>query len=326
VAEEARRRFQAEGAHFLNAQEMDKLAAALVSPQRLPNPALVGKTAVEIAQTIGITVPAGTRALIASLEGVGREHPLSIEKLCPVLSYYVVDDWKAGCERCKEILRYGGMGHTMSVHATDEQVVLEFGLHKPAFRIVVNTPTTHGSVGLTTGLDPAMTLGCGGHGGNITSDNISPMHLLNIKRVAYELRPAASTAARPQQQASMSQAGSSLRPSVPEPVRTLDAATLSSRIDGFLASRGITRDTAVVVSAAPGAPATPAAQAVPPAPPAPPPPTVEVENAGPAVDFVCEDDVRQALRAGTRIRLAAKAIVTPAARELGDAHDVFVDA
>lgn len=316
----------ANGGHFLSPAEAQTLASVLVTPQRLPNPALVGKTAVEIAQTIGITVPAGTRALIASLEGVGREHPLSIEKLCPVLSYYVVDDWKAGCERCKEILRYGGMGHTMSVHATDEQVVLEFGLHKPAFRIVVNTPTTHGSVGLTTGLDPAMTLGCGGHGGNITSDNISPMHLLNIKRVAYELRPAASTAARPQQQASMSQAGSSLRPSVPEPVRTLDAATLSSRIDGFLASRGITRDTAVVVSAAPGAPATPAAQAVPPAPPAPPPPTVEVENAGPAVDFVCEDDVRQALRAGTRIRLAAKAIVTPAARELGDAHDVFVDA
>ena len=124
------------------------------------------------------------------MKGVGRDYPLSIEKLCPVLSYYVVADWREGCERCIQILRYGGMGHTMSIHSRNEPVILEFGLKKPAFRIVVNTPTTHGSIGLTTGLDPAMTLGCGGVGGNITSDNISPRHLLNIKRLAYELRPA----------------------------------------------------------------------------------------------------------------------------------------
>ena len=162
----------------------------LVSPQRLTQPALVGKPATLIAEKAGITVPHGTRALIAPLAGVGRDFPLSIEKLCPVLSYYVVRDWREGCERCKEILRYGGMGHTMSIHSRNEQVILEFGLHKPAYRICVNTPTTHGSIGLTTGLDPAMTLGCGGFGGNITSDNISPRHLLNIKRLAYELRPA----------------------------------------------------------------------------------------------------------------------------------------
>ena len=141
-------------------------------------------------------MPAGTRALIAELTGVGRDFPLSIEKLCPVLSFYVVKDWREGCERCKEILRYGGMGHTMSIHSKNDAVILEFGLHKPAFRICVNTPTTHGSIGLTTGLDPAMTLGCGGFGGNITSDNISPRHLLNIKRLAYELRPAVPAATR----------------------------------------------------------------------------------------------------------------------------------
>ena len=101
-------------------------------------------------------------------------------------------DWREGCERCKQILRYGGMGHTMSIHSQNEQVILEFGLKKPAFRIVVNSPTTHGSIGLTTGLDPAMTLGCGGYGGNITSDNISPRHLLNIKRLAYEITPVVS--------------------------------------------------------------------------------------------------------------------------------------
>ncbi len=104
----------------------------------------------------------------------GRDFPLSFEKLCPVLSYYVVKDWREGCERCKAILRYGGMGHTMSIHSQNDAVILEFGLHKPAYRICVNTPTTHGSIGLTTGLDPAMTLGCGGFGGNITSDNITP--------------------------------------------------------------------------------------------------------------------------------------------------------
>src|SRR5947208_17175 len=179
-------------AEFMNEAETDAVARVLVSPQRLPNPALVGKSATIIAEKCGITVPSGTRVLMAPLEGVGRDYPLSIEKLCPVLSFYVVRDWREGCERCKQILRYGGMGHTMSIHSQNEQVILEFGLKKPAFRIVVNTPTTHGSIGLTTGLDPAMTLGCGGDGGNITSDNISPRHLLNIKRLAYELTPVVS--------------------------------------------------------------------------------------------------------------------------------------
>ncbi|MGH9200248.1 MAG: aldehyde dehydrogenase family protein, partial [Vicinamibacterales bacterium] len=190
VEPEVRRQFIAHGGYFMTPSEADALAKALVSPQRLPNPALVGKSATHLAEKVGIKAPAGTRALLAELKGVGRDFPLSIEKLCPVLSYYIVKDWRDGCERCKEILRYGGMGHTMSIHSQNEQVILEFGLHKPAYRICVNTPTTHGSIGLTTGLDPAMTLGCGGFGGNITSDNISPKHLLNIKRVAYELRPA----------------------------------------------------------------------------------------------------------------------------------------
>jgi acetaldehyde dehydrogenase (acetylating) len=181
-----------QGAHFLSAAEADQVARVLVTPQRLPNPKLVGKSATFVAEQAGVDVPPSTRVLIAELAGVGRDYPLSIEKLCPVLSYYVVADWREGCERCMQILRYGGMGHTMSIHASDEDVILQFGLKKPAYRIVVNTPTTHGSIGLTTGLDPAMTLGCGGYGGNITSDNISPRHLLNIKRLAYELRPSAS--------------------------------------------------------------------------------------------------------------------------------------
>lgn len=192
VADAVRAEFEKQGGHFLSAAEADAVARVLVTPQRLPNPALVGKPASFIAERAGIQVPAGTRVLLAPLDGVGRDYPLSIEKLCPVLAYYVVADWREGCERCKQILRYGGMGHTMAIHSRNDDIILQFGLYKPAFRIVVNTPTTHGSIGLTTGLDPAMTLGCGGYGGNITSDNISPMHLLNIKRLAYELVPAAA--------------------------------------------------------------------------------------------------------------------------------------
>src|SRR6266446_6342215 len=192
IADDVKREFQGQGGYFMNAAEMEALARMLVTPQRLPNPALVGKSATFIAEKCGIRVSPETRVLIAPLQGVGRDYPLSMEKLCPVLSFYVVTDWREGCERCKEILRYGGMGHTMSIHSQNDRVILEFGLKKPAFRICVNTPTTLGSIGLTTGLDPAMTLGCGGYGGNITSDNISPKHLLNIKRFEYALTPAAS--------------------------------------------------------------------------------------------------------------------------------------
>src|SRR6185312_4171471 len=200
VADDVKKEFVAQGGYFMNTAEMDAVARVLVTPQRLPNPALVGKSALVIAGKCGITVPSNTRVLIAPLEGVGRDYPLSIEKLCPVLSFYVVKDWREGCERCKQILRYGGMGHTMSIHSKNEQVILEFGLKKPAFRIIVNSPTTLGSIGLTTGLDPAMTLGCCGYGGNITSDNISPKHLLNIKRLAYEVSPATSATAPARQQ------------------------------------------------------------------------------------------------------------------------------
>ena len=162
IVEEVKRAFGANGALLHVGRRDRRRRRILVGPQRLPNPALVGRPATYIAKQAGITVPAGTRVLIAELAGVGRDYPLSIEKLCPVLSFYVVNDWREGCERCKEILRYGGMGHTMSIHSRNDEIILQFGLKKPACRIVVNTPTTHGSIGLTTGLDPAMTLGCGG--------------------------------------------------------------------------------------------------------------------------------------------------------------------
>jgi acetaldehyde dehydrogenase (acetylating) len=314
IAEEVKREFQAQGAYFLNPAEADAVAKALITPQRLPNPALVGRSAVYIAEKCGITVPPETRILVAPLAGVGRDYPLSIEKLCPVLSYYVVKDWREGCERCKQILRYGGMGHTMSIHSQNEQVILEFGLKKPAFRIVVNSPTTHGSVGLSTGLDPAMTLGCGGYGGNITSDNISPRHLLNIKRLAYEVTPVVSRWDRaagtgvPGTGTGVAASGPRLpgAPEGPVPERGINADNLSRRIEQFLGSRGFKAETSGSGSGRDG-PGSPAASA-----PAEKP-----------LDFVSEEDVRQAIKAGRKLVVAERAIITPAARDLGEQHRVF---
>jgi acetaldehyde dehydrogenase (acetylating) len=312
VDQESRREFQALGAYFMNPGEIEALGRALVTPQRLPNPALVGKSAAFIAGKVGLRVPDGTKALIAPLAGVGRDYPLSIEKLAPILSWYVVKDWRDGCERCIQILRYGGMGHTMSVHSRNDEVILQFGLRKPAFRICVNTPTTHGSIGLTTGLDPAMTLGCGGWGGNITSDNISPRHLLNIKRLAYEVRQAPPSEA-------MSSIGAAA-PAVPrpaprelpkapaaEPTHGIPAQTLATRIDAFLSSRGYK----------PPPDGNPATQQE--------TPTGTPSKSEP-VDFVCEDDVRAAVRAGRKLLIGEKTVITPAARDLGEAQRVFVQA
>src|SRR5258705_4929198 len=124
--------------------------------------------------------------------GVGREFPLSMEQLSPILAFYVVDGLTRGAERCYEILRYGGMGHTAGVHTRSREAAVRFGAEMPASRITVNTPTTHGAIGFSTALPPSMTLGCGSWGGNVTSDNVSPLHLMDIKRVAFETRPVQS--------------------------------------------------------------------------------------------------------------------------------------
>jgi acetaldehyde dehydrogenase (acetylating) len=356
---ETRRQFESHGGHFLNAAETEALTKALITPQRLPNPALVGKSATYIAEKIGIAVPPGTRSLLAELKGVGRDYPLSIEKLCPVLSYYVVKDWREGCERCKEILRYGGMGHTMSIHSRNDAVILEFGLKKPAFRICVNTPATLGAIGYTTGLDPSMTLGCGGFGGNITSDNISPKHLLNIKRLAYETRPvtrevggggvtgaagvagtgvggvtgAAGVAGAGVGGVTGAVGASRLPQPPPKPFpEPIAADNLTRRIDAFLASRGLAVSRGPGAPDAPSAPGAPGAPSAPSAPGAPTPaapvsPVTRV-SASPAprqaASFVCEEDVRHAVKSGEKILVTEKTIITPAARDAGEAAKVFV--
>jgi acetaldehyde dehydrogenase (acetylating) len=309
VASEVRQEFQAQGAHFLSKPEIDAVARVLVTPQRLPNPALVGKSAAHIARVCGVTVPDSTRVLIAELDGVGRDYPLSIEKLCPVLSFYVVRDWQEGCERCKQILRYGGMGHTMSVHSQNEQVILEFGLKKPAFRIVVNSPTTFGSIGLSTGLDPAMTLGCGGYGGNITSDNISPRHLLNIKRLAYEIVSVPNRFERAEGASDRSRGPSTVAVATGDVEAGhsrdggVSAAALTQQIERFLGTRGYAMEGAAAEKR--------------------PVPHARAGETETPLDFVCEEDVRLAIAAGRTLLVSERAIITPSARDLGEARRVF---
>jgi acetaldehyde dehydrogenase (acetylating) len=155
------------------------------------NPAIVGRSPQYIGELAGLKIQPNVRALVVMLDKVGPEDPLSCEKLSPVLGFYVVDGWKKGCDLSVELLAYGGVGHTFAIHCNDPDVVMEFGLHKPAFRIIVNSSSTHGAIGYTTGLVPSLTLGPGTWGGSITSDNVGPLHLVNIKRIAWELNPLA---------------------------------------------------------------------------------------------------------------------------------------
>jgi acetaldehyde dehydrogenase (acetylating) len=148
----------------------------------------VGQSAVELARRAGISVPAGTRVLGAELTGVGPEYPLSAEILGPVLSVYRATGLDAGMERCREILAFGGEGHTLGIHAGDPDVVARLS-DLPASRFPVNTPSLFGGMGYSTDIGPSFMLGTGTWSGSITSDNVSPLHLINIKRVAYEARP-----------------------------------------------------------------------------------------------------------------------------------------
>jgi acetaldehyde dehydrogenase (acetylating) len=188
---------KAEGAHFVSPAEADLLRKTLFTPQGGIIPQTVGKSPQYLAALAGFTIPASARILVARLSRVGREEPLSAEKLTTVLGWYEADGWEAGCQRCIELILFGGRGHSLILHAEDEKVIMAFGLEKPVFRIGVNTMGTLGAIGLTTGVEPSMTLGPGGFGGAITGDNITVHHLYNVKRLAYEITPPPETALRP---------------------------------------------------------------------------------------------------------------------------------
>ncbi|MBD0380197.1 acetaldehyde dehydrogenase (acetylating) [Paenibacillus sedimenti] len=175
------------GAYLLNDQEKQKVASVIMTGKGL-NPKIVGKSPQDIARMAGISVPEHARVLVAEEADVGLEYPFSVEKLTTILALYTVTDWQEGCRKCIELLEFGGLGHTLGIHCEDLAVIEAFGLEKPASRIVVNSGTTFGGIGATTGIMPSMTLGCGSFGNNITSDNIGPQHLLNLKRVAFGIR------------------------------------------------------------------------------------------------------------------------------------------
>mgnify|MGYP003581243812 CR=1 FL=1 len=313
IAAQVREQFKLQGGHFLNSSEADAVAKVLLTPQRTLNPGIVGKSAEYIANLAGITIPNGTRCLIADCAGVGRDHPWSIEKLSPTLAFFVADGIEQGAARCNEILQFGGMGHTAGMHTKNREAAIRYGEQMPAARVVINSPTTHGAIGLSTDLPPSMTLGCGSWGGNVTSDNVSPIHLMDIKRVAFETKPVAAKAAVP-----------SLRvtTALPAQRQTPKREQIAAIVDQFLSKK---------IAEIPEPEAMPA-----------PPPPVEMESpvktvihelrpqsltengaVRTPVEFVSETDVRAAVEKGEKIYITSKTILTPSARDLGEEKDIF---
>jgi acyl-CoA reductase-like NAD-dependent aldehyde dehydrogenase len=170
---------------MLNDDEYAKVCKILTRGPGKINPGIVGRAATKIADMAGVAVPADTRVLCYLEKGVGNEYPFSLEKLSPCLGVYFEEDWQAACQRCIQLLTFGGVGHSLVIHSTDEEVIRQFALKKPVSRLLVNTPSSQGAVGGTTNLFPSFTLGCGSVGGSATSDNVSPLNLINIRRVAY---------------------------------------------------------------------------------------------------------------------------------------------
>ncbi len=183
---QVRATLKAQGGYFLQGECLEKVKKVMERPNGAMNPAIVGRDAQYIANLAGITVPAGTRLLIGEEKGVGRAYPFSKEKLTALMGYYTVEDWNEACELSIKLLHNGGVGHSLAIHSKDESVICAFGLKKPVSRMLVNTPSTHGAVGLSTNLFPSFTLGCGAVGGSSTSDNVTPEHLFDTRRIAYD--------------------------------------------------------------------------------------------------------------------------------------------
>ena len=309
-----RERLAAEGAYFLDGDKQQALARTVATATNTLNPKIVGKSARAIAEMAQISMPEGTRAMVCELDGVGRDFPLSMEKLSPILAYYVVDNLEQGCERCAQILRYGGMGHTASVHTESRDAAREYGIRMPVSRVVVNSPSTHGAIGFTTDLEPSMTLGCGSWGGNVTSDNISPRHLLDVKRIAFETRAINRVAAAEQ-------------PAARTAAVSIDRDAIAAMVDRFLSERQV-RSMPVAPPPLPDPPPrmeapAPVQQVSPPPQNLPATQQAAAQTNGNVYDFVCEEDVKRAIESREKIHINSKTIITPAARELGEERDVF---
>ena len=345
-------------AFFCNDAQKQALATTLLKDNYRINPECVGQSPTRIAQMAGFEIPADTSILVVELEGVGKAHPLSVEKLSPVLALYFVQDHAAALGICEALLRFGGLGHTCVIHSEDDGRVREYGARMPAFRVLVNTGSPAGSTGITTMLQPSMTLGCGAMAGNVTGDNVGPLHLINIKRIAWMVRTVEEALPIPEEYQNI---GASPAPrAVPGGI---GRQAVTAAVEKYLAQRGIAvgsapapaaqgksaeRAASEVVdrflaakcgSAPPAAcptgscpylaPAAPPAKHAAPVAKQPAPPAPDASMAPPApevtiVDFVCENDVRAAVRRSRKIYIGPKTIVTPAARDLGEQLGVLV--
>lgn len=185
MEDKVRREGEKQGFFFMDGEQAGKLGRLLFRPNGTLNPDIVGRSAGKLAEMAGFSVPQGTKVLVAREEEAGPSRPYSMEKLCPVLAFYVMENEDAVLNMCIKILVHEGSGHTFAMHAEDREVIRRFAEKIPVSRFLVNTPSALGGIGATTGLFPALTLGCGAVGGSSSSNNISPMDLINIRRVAW---------------------------------------------------------------------------------------------------------------------------------------------
>lgn len=188
ISEEFEKLMIENGCYFLNTREKEKLQESMFSIKNGAfdlNSKVVGQNPCDIAKDAGIIVPKDTKILVVRESGVGREFPFSKEKLSPVLTYYIVKDSEEGINLAERIIEYGGLGHSAVIHAEDKEVIEKYSNVLKAGRIIVNSPSTHGAIGdiYNTNM-PSLTLGCGTFGGNSTTDNVSSVNLINLKRVA----------------------------------------------------------------------------------------------------------------------------------------------
>ena len=220
-------------AYIANNAQKDALGKLLITPNWTVNPQCVGQAPTRIAKMAGFEVPPETSILCVELDGVGKQHPLSAEKLSPVLSLYFVQDFNTALDTCFSLLKFGGNGHTAVIYSRNDARTREYALRMPAMRVLVNTPSPQGSTGITTNVFPAMTLGCGAAAGNITSDNIGPQHLFNIKRLAYVARKPQEAFEMPLDYHAAPSA------STARSIGPVDRNTVVAAVERYLASRGI---------------------------------------------------------------------------------------
>ncbi|SCZ04395.1 acetaldehyde dehydrogenase (acetylating) [Alkaliphilus peptidifermentans] len=185
IAEKVKEEIKSQGGYFLTGDHLEKVTAIMETVTGGMNPKIVGKSALDIAEMAGIEIPKETKILLSEERNVGKNIPFSKEKLTALLAFYTVEDWQEACELCYSLLENGGLGHTLAIHSKNEAIIKEFALKKPVSRFLVNTPSTQGAIGLSTNLAPSFTLGCGAIGGSATSDNVGPMHLINVRSMAY---------------------------------------------------------------------------------------------------------------------------------------------